>query len=348
MKPHAKKNRKLTEQYPFVRDILYKRMEPHAPWSLSVMESTDVDDLTIRVEKADGDLMFRRADNVGLGESSCIFGLKGDDRKDQVMRRGEYAFAVDKDGRIINRLDFPRNQREQCQSLGEVYAWQVLWLSKSPNATGTGYLHSGCLCQETKYLVWVTVEAWHTDTKDHDVPDGRFGEFRDRSIHITIYGEPDQGFKELQEQASVYENLWLDTRVLTRGALNKNHDIVSIGGMLYEMCIMFQDEVYFNGMKEVLDGGEFRGASGQFGGINHFGTVKVLCAEMCGYDRVMLEDTASYVTFQLRPGSKHMYVLGQQGKLPQIRNLVRTVVRLWRERPDLRAAFKPNPNVSVM
>lgn len=79
---------------------------------------------------------------------------------------------------------------------------------------------------------------------------------------------------------------------MLRGALDKDHDIVSIGGMLYEMCVTFQEEMYFNGMKDVLDNGEFRGASGQFG------AVKVLCAEMCGYDRVMLEDNSSYVTFQ--------------------------------------------------
>jgi len=129
---------------------------------------------------------------------------------------------------------------------------------------------------------------------------------------------------------------------MMRGVFDKDHDLVSIGGMLYEMCITFQDEVYFNGMKEVLDGGKYHGASGQFG------TVKVLCVEMCGYDRVMLEDNSSFVTFQLRPGSKHMYVLGQQGTLPQIRNLVRTVVRMWHEKPELRATFKPDKNVSVI
>lgn len=43
-----------------------------------------------------------------------------------------------------------------------------------------------------------------------------------------------------------------------------------------------------------------------------------------------------------------MYVLGQQGTLPQIRNLVRTVVRMWREKPEQRAAFKPDKKVSVM
>ncbi len=102
------------------------------------------------------------------------------------------------------------------------------------------------------------------------------------------------------------------------------------------MCITFQDEVYFNGMKEVLDGSKCRGASGRFG------TVKVLCSKKNGCDIVELKDSASNIVFYLDSHSKHMNVLGQEGALPQIRNLVRTVVRMWREKPELRAAFKPD------
>ena len=336
MKPTASKNRELLKQYPFVERIITSRMEP-----FDGQHGVKIDDLIIRVEKADGDLMYRRADNVGLGDSSCIFQFKGN-RKDQVMRRGEYAFAVSADGQILNHLNFPRNDEERRQNLDETYAWMVLWKSKQLNASGTGYLRSNPVWEEARYIVWVTVEAWHIDTKNDDVTGSRFGEFRDRAVHVRIYTVPDEGFEELQTNSNVYENLWLDSRVVTRGVLDKNHDIVSIGGMLYEMCITFQDEVYFNGMKEIMDGGKYRGASGQFG------SVKVLATEMCGYDRVMLEDAVSYVTFQLRPGSKHMYVLGQQGTLPQIRNLVRTAVRLWNQKPELREAFKTDQNVSVM
>ncbi|MDO8676581.1 MAG: hypothetical protein Q7K16_02935 [Candidatus Azambacteria bacterium] len=336
MNPNASKNRGLIKQYPFVSDILDQWMEPYASWSKDAKDAKNVNDLTIRVEKADGDLMFRRADNVGLGDSSCIFQFK-DNRKDQVMRRGEYLFAIDDKGKIVNRVNWPRNDEER-RKVGEIYGFSALWGMKHEEA---GH-YSNPIWDKVKCLVWVTVEAWHMDTKNDDVPGGRFGEFRDRSINITIYGKPEQGFNKLREESSVYENLSLDNRLMTRGVIKKNHDIVSIGGMLYEMCITFQDEVYFNGMKEVLDSGQFRGASGQFG------TVKVLCAEMCGYDRVMLEDATSYVSFQLRPGSKHMYVLGQRGTLPQIRNLVRTVVLMWSQKPELRATFKPDENVSVM
>ena len=336
MRPNAKKNQELIKQYPFLLKIINDDLEPYGHPLANV-----VDDLTIRVEKADGDLMFRRGKNVGLGDSSCCFQMNGN-REDQVMRRGEYVFAVDKEDMIINSLNFPRNADERREILEDVYAWWVLWKSKCKNARGTGYLHSDCLWRETKYIVWVTVEAWHTNTKNDDAPGSRFGEFQDRAIHITIYGEPNEGYEKLHQNANVYENLRLDSEVMMRGTIKNDYDITTISGMLYEMCTTFKDEVYFNGMKEILDGSKFRGASGQFG------PVTVLAAEMCGYDRVTLEDTASYVTFQLHPGSKNLYVHGQQGTVPQIRNLVRTVVRLWNQKPELRSTFKPDKEVSVI
>lgn len=334
MSPNASKNRDLINQYPFVSDILLDSMEPHGG-----LEGIQVDDLTIRIQKADGDLMFRCANNVGLDENSFVFCVDGK-RKNQVMRRGEYLFAILKDGKIINRVNWPRNEEERRKSR-EVYGWSALWAGRSTLPSGescyTDSIHDMVQC-----LVWVTVEAWHVDAGNDSSPNGRFGDFCDRSVAITIYEAPEQGFEKLQEDSSVYLNLSLNTRVMMRGVMEKDHDIVSMSGMLYEMCILFQDEVYFNGMKSMFDGGGVRGASGQFG------AVKVLCAEMCGYDRLMLEDSMSFVTFQLRPNSKNLYVLGQDGTLPQIRNLVRTVVRMWNQNPDSRAAFKPDGKVSVM
>lgn len=333
MNPNSSKNRKLINQYFFLPAVINSDMEPFGSPLANL-----VNNLTIRVEKADGDLMYRRAHNLGLGDSS--WGLEfTEKRKDQVMRCGEYLFAINDRGKIVNRVDWPRNAEERRKT-GDVYGWSALWSGRTMLPNGSpGYTNP--IWDKVQYLVWVTVEAWYADTKNDDVTGGRFGEFRDRSVRITIYGAPDEGFKELQEKSDVYSNLRLDSDTMMRGAIKNDHDIASMGGMLYEMCITFQDEVYFNGMKEILDNGEFRGASGQFG------PVKVLCAEMYGHDRVMLEDAKSYVTFQLLPGSKHMYVLGQQGTLPQIRNLVRTVVRMWRENPELRAAFKSDKKVSV-
>lgn len=334
MRPNASKNQDLIKQYPFVAEILSARMEPYDGDG-----GTKVDELTIKVEKADGDLMFRRADNVGLGDSSCIFQFKGN-RKDQVMRRGEYFFAIDGKGKIVNRVDWPRNDEER-KTTGEVYGWSALWSGRSTFPNGDP-CYTDPIWSKVKYLAWVTVEAWHTDTKNDDVPGGRFGEFRDRSVHVTVYGAPECGFEKLQEQSCFAENLYLDSKVLMRAMFDNNRDIMIIGGRLDELCRLFQDEVYFNGMKEVLDKGEYRGASGQFG------AVKVLCAEMCGYDRVMLEDSVCWISLQLRPGANMMYVLGMGGTLPQLRNLVKSVVKMWNDKIESRSNFKPDKQVSVM
>ena len=76
-------------------------------------------------------------------------------------------------------------------------------------------------------------------------------------------------------------------------------------------------------------------------------SVKVLCAEMCGYERVMLEDDVAWVSFQARSETSGLYTLGLGGTLPQIRNLVMNTILFWNCKPELRDQFQPDPNISV-
>lgn len=326
MRPNARKNSDLIAQYHFIYEILHQyRLEPFG------RDAFGVDDLTIKVEKADGDLLYRVGDNVGLENNGCLLGTKGS-HDSLVGKQGEYLFAVDGDYQIINRVVWPRG-RDAARGKPTIYGLHALW---SVNL-GDGML-SGYIGEKTKFLVWVTVQAWHQGTGNIENP---FGKFCSRSVHVTVYGEPDEGFEKLREHSSVYENLFLNSSTLMRGVLDKDFDIITMGGQLAELCQFFQDEVYFNGMKDILDQGKFRGASGQFGAVN------VMVAEMCGYDRVMLQDNRCWVSFQLRPEAKTMYVLGCGGTLPQIRCLTRSAIETWRSQ-DNRAGFKSDKNVSVM
>jgi hypothetical protein len=335
MKPTASKNRELIAQYPFLSTIMKARMEPFGG-----EEGCQVDDLTIAVQKADGDLMWRQVHNTGLGDNSCFFSSAGK-RKGQLGRQGEYLFAVDANNRVINLVEWPRNDEER-RDRGEVYAWSALWRTEGKANDGSN-MYSNPLWSETKYLVWVTVETWHKDTGDHDAEiQSRFGKLCDRSLEITIFAEPAEGFEKLQDNSPLLNHLCLDSKVTMRAVFDRNYDIITICGRLDELCTMFQDEVYFNGMKDVLDKGNVRGASGQFG------PVKVLCAEMCGYDRVMLEDSNCFVTYQLRPDAKHMYVLGMRGTLPNIRRITKTVIKMWNGDSKNREVFGPDKKVSVM
>lgn len=328
MQPNSQKNRQLLGQYPFLKAILAQAHEPHASGDRPL---NTIDSLTIKVEKADGDLMFKQACNTGLGEASSFIGMG--ERQGQSGKQGEYLFAVSKDGKLIRVLSWPRNDDER-RGLGyEVYGWQVLWGHREEDL----FQHS--LHEDVEWIVQVGVSAWFDSTKDVFNP---FGEFRSRNVHVIVYSKPKEGFMKLHESSSVYENLYLDSKVLMRGMFHKNTDILTINGQLSELCCLFQDEVYFNGMKEVLDAGKFRGASGQLG------PVKVLAVVMCGYDRVMIETPNAWASFQLRPGAKSLYVLGVGGTLPRIRNMVRTACKLWNTNSGARKSFKSDANVSVM
>lgn len=335
MKPDSKKNGKMLEEFPFIgRSILSMAVEP---WDDE--DVLRVDSLAIHVEKADRDLMYRCADNVGLGESSYCFSMKKE-REEQVMRQGEFVLAVDKNGIVINHLFWPKN-REEARGKKTPYVKQVFFVHDSSRNPDSGI----AIFDRVKYLVWVRVEAWHTDTRqdDFDRPGARFGELRERIFDVTVYKEPECGFRDLVRNSSKAENLYLDSHTFIKAFHEKDEEIIAISGRLDELCRQFQDEVYFDGMKELRESGEFRGASARAG------ATKVLCTEMCGYDRVMLEDDQSWISFQLRPEADAMYVLGSGGTLPRIRNLVRTVIKAWRNpESELRKSFASDQHVYVM
>lgn len=338
MKPTADKNRKLISQYPFLEKVIGWPGVPHAPRP----DHKRVDDLTIKVERADANLMYRQADNLGLeegssGASTWSMPMEGP-RNGQAGRRGEYLLAINAEGMIVNRLSWPRSRHEGAKK--PVYGWQVLWTDTTTLTNGeTGYTNP--IWKETKYLVWVTVKTWHKFIKGFD--DTPFGDFIDRTMDVTIYTAPEQGFQALQEEANVYDNLRLSNDVIMKGSMRNDHDILTINGMLSELCFQFKTDVYDNGMRDVADSHpQYRIA-----GSGNFGPVKVLVGEMCGYERIMLEDDFSYITFQIRPGSTNAYVLGMQGRLPQLRHLVRTVIHDWNHREGARQAFSYDQEVSV-
>jgi len=296
-----------------------------------------VHDLNIKFQKADGELMFRRADNVGLGENSSLFNISGPHEK-QAGRRAEYIFAVGKNKQLISELCWPRNDADRRDLGHDVYAWNVLWATRDHASES----FSDSIHDKVEWLVWVTVEAWHKDSGSDEPPEYRFGEFCERFVTITVYGKPNCGFHKLQEESNLYEHLYLDSKTFMKALFEKNRDVTVIGGRVNELCQFFADEVYFNGMKAILDGKTVRGASGQFG------PVKVLAAEMCGYHRVMLEGANAWISYQIRPGEKHMYTLGMGGTLPQLRQITKMVIKMWNSDPKARESFKPDDKVSVM
>ena len=307
--------------------------QPLEPFGLSEGAS-DHDEITIKVETADGDLLYRQANNFGLGDSTYAFNLTNTSRSGQIMKRGEYLFAVDEEGQVLKRLSWPRSKNDQGLS-HELYGWAVFYLTQLDN----GFTDS--IIDRVKYLIWVTVEAWHMDTRDDSSPDSTFGELCDRAIGLTIYRSPECGFEKLHRSSGLVDNLTLKDDLVVRAHQRSDFEIAKLCGRLDELCQVFQDEVFFNGMRDILDKCQ-GGASGEFG------NVEILCVEMCQYQRIMLQGNESWISFQVRPEAKSLYVLGVHGTIPQIRDLVWTAVRAWNSEPSQRSNFRADSSIRAI
>lgn len=316
MKITAPKNKKLIAQFPFIIKILNEEMEPYGEPLLN-----GFDEFSIKVQYADGDLMYRVADNIGLGENSFCYSKE---KNGQIMKRGEYLFAIDGQGNILRRVNWPRNRKERSQSNINIYGCDSM-SQFSPDGDFKEYI-----VDKVKYLVWVTVNAWHLDTKKEDFPDERFGELVNRNIQIVIYQEPKCGFGKLHEDSNVFDNLRLNREVLDRGFFRKNSDILQIMGNLDELCRLFQDDVFDNGLKDMIE----RKCAGGISAM--LGSVKVSAA----LDRIEIQDSVSLLLIGVYPDSGRLRFVVQDGTLPQLRNLVKTVVRYWNSGLEGRSNFK--------
>ncbi|MBN1584880.1 hypothetical protein JW899_00750 [Candidatus Uhrbacteria bacterium] len=317
------------ERYPFVSDILSEDLEP-----LDGNGGTEVNELAVSVETADGNLMFRRANNVGLGDSSFAFCIKGGKHEGQVMKkRGEYFFAVDGDGKIINRLNWPRNDGESRQIGDEIYAHSIFWVERESGLDSTESRMP--IWDKVRYLVWVTVEAWHAHTKGE-----LFSESYSRSVRVTIYRAPGQGFRRLYQSSSPYRNLSLDKRMVERSLKRGDCCVVGMLGMLYELGMSFRDKVCPNGVNRRPNSG-----GRVFWIFENFWIERVVRA---GHDRITIGEGPAYITgmegqvyvvFEFFRNSD-MNVPDQRGTVPQIRNLVRKAMRIFEENPRIRRAFR--------
>lgn len=324
MKFDSRKIDQLRHQFPFLDRWL----------SALVPSVTDTDDFTIRVQVADSALMYRVADNVGVDDGSYLMPSRPSHAA-YVGRQQEYLFAVDHTGAIINQLTFAKD-REEHRAKDAVYGCSVLWAMSRDGSYYTYYpLH-----EKIKYVVWVTMREWCERSVSEDNTQ-IFGALARRSVEFTVYRAPEQGFRGLESESNLLKDLVIDSRNVLQGVVRHDVTFLQISGMLDEMAAWFQDMVYMNGMKTILDQGQYRAASGSFD------RVKVVCAELAGRDRVMIEDAECYITFQGESDTGHLGAQGYRGTLPQIRALVQVVVSLWNFDPVTREQFKPSDNVSI-
>lgn len=321
MKPDSKNNKKFLKQFPFLNWLLRQELAP-----LAGKGGVQVDDLTIKVEKADGDLLFRETQDRGCLGDKTISECNGGARKGQVIKRGEHLFAFSEDGEPLNTL--AHNENVSSENL-PIYAEQIFWRNIQ------GDMRSQPIFKDVKYLVWVTVVAYYKDSGDANDP---YGEFVDRTLEATIYKEPKEGFLKLERDSRLEDHLLLSNGVFMDDALRKNRQLDGVKAHLQELADIFYEFVYCRGMEEILEEVNFKGSSGEFGGVS------VKAGWGLGRVGIGLSNSEIELEFQIVDETKVMYMGYVYGRLPAIRQLVMNVVLTWSDE-EARESFGPDKSV---
>lgn len=181
-------------------------------------------------------------------------------------------------------------------------------------------MKSDALFESTAYIVWVTVTVLYKKSGSENWP---CGDFVERSMNITIYRPPSEGFSNLENNAKIEDHLWLSNRVLTDAALSGDQRISGIGTRLHELGQVLYETVYSQGMKQTLEEGGWKGHSVSFDEVE----VKAVW----GFQRVGVElsNSTTYVEFHIHDDSNVMYMGAVQGRLPEVRKLVISTIQAW-------------------
>lgn len=321
MKPDSSKNKKLRKQYPFLEWVLGMGLVPQAGDRVG-----QIDGLTIKVKKADGNLLYQETQDRGCLGNKTITDSTSESRKGQVIKQGEHLLAFSEDGKPLNTL--AHNENANPGDL-PIYAEQIFWKWID------GERRSEPIFNDLGFLVWVTVVAYYKDTGDTNDP---YGEFVDRTLEVTIYKKPKEGFSRLYENSRLEKHLLLSNKVFMRDAVRPKRQLETMTARLQELSDIFYESVYLQGMQEILEEVNFRGCSGEFGGVS------VRAVWGLGRVGVELSNSEVDIEFNIIDDTEVMYMNSVYGRLPAIRKLVMNVVQAWSDE-EARKAFGPDKSV---
>jgi hypothetical protein len=103
--------------------------------------------------------------------------------------------------------------------------------------------------QQVAYLVRVVVTGWCKRINDWIGKDSPLGELVQRTLEVTVYREPDQGFSDLLAETWTDDNLRLHFRSF---GLPMNPDVQYFLKRLLPMIRQFEERTFFNGLHSSL------------------------------------------------------------------------------------------------
>lgn len=309
MQPQSpEKIAQLATQFPYIGKLLDER---------SVNKANKAE-INVTVKRADHDFLFMLGVQYDGANGSMIHTgkspLKGTKR--------DFLYFIGHDGDLVWKWEYDVRRDDEAHLVVEI----IGNVSRSQD-----------FMAKVAYCIWVEAYNWFTPPTKGQVQDGiYFGRYRSTDLRIVVYQEPELGWEQLMASANLHQNVTLSTSMLLRGSqqeYNKRVDryrgFISVSNNLQVLATAFQEEVYFKGLKEIIDQTEMRGMSGQFV------DVKVLIYVLAG--RIM---------FTLSDGTNDFSIVGAEDETdstmgysginatyPAARNMVRTVIEYWAKTP---------------
>jgi len=277
-------------------------------------------EIHVHVQIADGNLMFHKPSIYGIGDRSFLYiaGKRG--KPSQVLRQCEYIFAADKT-EIVNDRRWPRNYLER-QTNDEFFASAILIDPETDTP----------LWDRIEYLVLVCIKVYHENNGDSV---NKCGEVLKRIVDITIYKEPEIGFKRLFAESVLADHVHLTDSVLYKAMNQNNLDVVRLMGRLDEICERFQTHVYAHGLKDMINRSENTLMSGQFGPVTMYYSPN-------RGRSIEIRNPCAYMLLGISKNGERLDVVSQSGTIPQIRSMIDGLINEWENNPLSHGFLQPD------
>lgn len=296
------------ERQNYIKDFPFLKEVPVDRRPLGLEGSAALDKVTVRVERADASLMFRDRVNA-YSEPMYVGDRRGQHRN--MARQSEELYMVAGGGleetAPLSRPAYPR-KTFHFVDFGKV-----------------------------EYLVWVrtrTLYNYPADSRQRQNPE--LAGLKERSIHITIYRPPREGWAELYRTARLSDSVLTDHRI-REGCEDHDPDWLAIKLRLDDLAKEFGAGPYARGIRskilEALEVGDYRMAGEAAG-------TKLRSYVMSGCILMNIYNDSSQVTFwgfasekdHREAGIKWMGMnswKGIYGSISQAEQLVKVISSAW-------------------
>ncbi len=310
--------RKFMEQYPFLVKI--RSWASRVGEDLAALEKT-----SIRVERADANLMFRIP-----SDQDCYGSFIRHLDKPWIGSLKESFYAVNRQGEPGNKRDLKHGPGNYVRDLF--------------NRPIRDWLSSGQDPFETiQYVVWVSSTIWRVEEEETDF-DNPTSKPVSVSVDITVFREPKEGWMRLYVNSDPLENVILRGSGLwpNSGVDEEFREVAN--DRLSRLAIRFDHEVVRQGLWPVIDRSRCKGMSGQLG------DVKIITYVVLGGLLIRLERGATGITFRgVEDEKSNLGFSSIQGMLPDATSIVTDASAWWARmtEEERSCAIKDNPRVNM-